>query len=91
LNGKRGGVKLLNRHIDLLINNPENLSRKEKGLTQEVAHERRRRMIVNLFRVAHLFQLPRLHDGDSIGQAQCLDLIVGDEHNGNSEPLLQSF
>src|SRR5581483_7313603 len=55
----------------------------------EVGDEARARLLVDVLRRADLDNLAFIEDGDAIGHRQRLALVVGDEHEGDAELLLQ--
>jgi hypothetical protein len=42
-------------------------------------------MVVEIARRAHLIDVAALHDGDAVGEAERLDLVVGDEEDGQQD------
>ena len=91
LENQRRGGDALNLHVDLLVRDGADFARQQKSLAQKIAHERRRRVIVNFFRRADLFEHAEFHDRDPIGKTQRFDLIVGDENDRDVDPLLQGL
>ena len=60
-------------------------------LAEEVAHEGRRRPLVQVPRRPHLLDPPPVHHRDAVGEAERLDLVVGDEQHGDAEPPLEDL
>ena len=55
----------------------------------EIGDEARGRRLVDLGRRRHLHHLALVHDGDAVGHGHGLFLVVGDDHEGQAELLLQ--
>ena len=63
----------------------------EHGLAEEVAHEGGGRPLVEVPGRPDLLDAPALHHRDAVGEAQRLDLVVGDEEHGDAEPALEQL
>ena len=60
-------------------------------LAEEVADERGGGLLVEARAAAHLLDAAALHDRDAVGEAERLDLVVGDEEDGDAEAALQEL
>ena len=56
----------------------------------ELGHERRRRVAVDVLRGVDLLEPAGVHHADAVGDRQRLGLVVGDEQRGDPEPLLDA-
>ena len=61
------------------------------GLADEASHEFGAGVVVDFRGRADLFDLPLVHHRDTVGHAQGLLLVVGDEDEGDTEAFLQVF
>ncbi len=65
-------------------------ARQAVGLTQELEHERRCRLSVQLVRGSHLFQAASVHHRDAISQSHGFFLVVGDEDGGHARGVVDA-
>ncbi len=59
-------------------------------VAEEAHDEGARRLLEDLARAAHLLDVPAVHDGDPIGHLEGLLLVVGDEHAGHVDLVVQA-
>src|SRR4029450_11383134 len=76
LRPERAGAARLSQNVDL---------------ADEVSDEARARALVDLGRGTDLLDLAVVHHGDAVTHGQRLFLVVGDEDQGDAQPLLQLF
>src|SRR4029434_5630680 len=68
-----------------------NLTLEDLRLAQEVPHEGGDRLFVETARRADLLHATAMHHRDAVGEAEGLDLIVGDEEHGDAEAALEEL
>src|SRR5205823_6391411 len=62
-----------------------------QACTDEIPDKCATRLVVELQRCSYLLEAAGVHDGDTIGKAQRLNLIMGDENDGHADSLLQKL
>src|SRR5262250_554972 len=66
-------------------------SMEDHRLTEEIAHEGGGGLFVERARRANLLDAPAVHHRDAVGEAERLDLVVGDEEHGDAEAALEEL